>query len=127
MGLDEEYRVVSDGGRLDLVDHRYAAPHLYNHLVPSSFAAEVAWAVGAEGPSTVVSTGCTSGIDAVGYAVELLREGSVDVMIAGAIGRTDLPDHHGLLRRHQGHHTPLRRPRARLAALRPHPQRLRTR
>ncbi|MFD9795647.1 beta-ketoacyl synthase [Streptomyces sp. NPDC059070] len=84
MGLDEEYRVVSDGGRLDLVDHQYAAPHLYNHLVPSSFAAEVAWAVGAEGPSTVVSTGCTSGIDSVGYAVELIREGSADVMIAGS-------------------------------------------
>ncbi|MFD9488963.1 beta-ketoacyl-[acyl-carrier-protein] synthase family protein [Streptomyces sp. NPDC059991] len=84
MGLDEEYRVVSDGGRLDLVDHKYAAPHLYNHLVPSSFAAEVAWAVGAEGPSTVVSTGCTSGIDSVGYAVELIREGSADVMIAGS-------------------------------------------
>ncbi|AJF67758.1 MULTISPECIES: beta-ketoacyl synthase [Streptomyces] len=84
MGLDEEYRVVSDGGRLDLVDHAYAAPHLYNHMVPSSFAAEVAWAVGAEGPSTVVSTGCTSGIDSVGYAVELIREGSADVMIAGS-------------------------------------------
>nr|WP_202453302.1 beta-ketoacyl-[acyl-carrier-protein] synthase family protein [Streptomyces sp. SID4913] len=84
MGLDEEYRVVSDEGRLDLVDHEYAIPHLYNYFVPSSFAAEVAWAVGAQGPSTVVSTGCTSGLDSVGYAVELLREGSVDVMIAGA-------------------------------------------
>ncbi len=84
MALDEEYRVVSDGGRLDLVDHHYAAPHLYNHMVPSSFAAEVAWAVGAEGPATVVSTGCTSGIDAVGYGADLLREGSVDIMFAGA-------------------------------------------
>ncbi|MFJ6721814.1 MULTISPECIES: beta-ketoacyl synthase [unclassified Streptomyces] len=84
MGLDEEYRVVSDGGRLDLVDHEYAVPHLYNYLVPSSFAAEVAWAVGAEGPSTVVSTGCTSGLDSVGHAVELIREGSADVMVAGA-------------------------------------------
>ncbi|MBT2402031.1 MULTISPECIES: beta-ketoacyl synthase [unclassified Streptomyces] len=84
MGLDEEYRVVSNGGRLDLVDHTYAAPHLYNHMVPSSFATEVAWAVGAEGPSTVVSTGCTSGIDSVGYAVELVREGSADVVIAGS-------------------------------------------
>ncbi|MDH6137092.1 act minimal PKS ketosynthase (KS/KS alpha) [Kitasatospora sp. MAA4] len=84
MGLDEEYRVVSDGGRLHLVDHEYSVPHLYNYLVPSSFAAEVAWAVGAEGPSTVVSTGCTSGIDSVGHAVELIREGSVDVMIAGS-------------------------------------------
>ncbi|MDT0612720.1 beta-ketoacyl-[acyl-carrier-protein] synthase family protein [Streptomyces lancefieldiae] len=83
-GLDEEYRVVSDGGRLDVVDHTYAVPHLYGHMVPSSFAAEVAWAVGAEGPSTVVSTGCTSGIDSVGYAVELVREGSADVVIAGS-------------------------------------------
>jgi len=44
----------------------------------------VAWDVGAEGPGTVVSTGCTSGIDAVGYAAELVREGSADVMITGA-------------------------------------------
>ncbi|MFZ3560700.1 MULTISPECIES: beta-ketoacyl-[acyl-carrier-protein] synthase family protein [unclassified Streptomyces] len=88
MGLDDEYRVVSDGGRLDLVDHTYAVPHLYNYFVPSSFAAEVAWAVGAEGPATVVSTGCTSGIDSVGYAAELIRDGSAEVMIAGA---TDAP------------------------------------
>jgi minimal PKS ketosynthase (KS/KS alpha) len=88
MGLDQEYRVVSDGGRLDLVHHEYAVPHLYNYFVPSSFAAEVAWSVGAEGPATVVSTGCTSGLDSVGYAAELVRDNSVDVMIAGA---TDAP------------------------------------
>jgi act minimal PKS ketosynthase (KS/KS alpha) len=84
MSLDREYRVVSDDGRLDLVDHRYAPPHLYDQFVPSSFAAEVAWACGAEGPATLISTGCTSGLDAVGHAVELIREGSADVMIAGA-------------------------------------------
>ncbi|MET8539621.1 beta-ketoacyl-[acyl-carrier-protein] synthase family protein [Kitasatospora sp. NPDC004799] len=84
MGLDQEYRTVSDGGRLELVDQAYAVPHLYNYMVPSSFATEVAWAVGAEGPSTVVSTGCTSGLDAVGYAADVIREGSADVMIAGA-------------------------------------------
>lgn len=83
MGLDQEYRVVSDDGRLDLVDHRYAVPHLYDFFVPSGFAAEVAWAVGAEGPATVVSTGCTSGLDSVGYAADLIREGSADVMVAG--------------------------------------------
>ena len=88
MGLEAEYRVVSDGGRRWLVDHEYAVPHLYSHLVPSSIAAEVAWTVGAEGPTTVVSTGCTSGLDAVGYASELIREGSADVMVAGA---TDAP------------------------------------
>ncbi|QFZ21434.1 beta-ketoacyl-[acyl-carrier-protein] synthase family protein [Saccharothrix syringae] len=86
--LEREYRVVSDDGRLHLVDHRYTTPHLYGHLVPSSFAAEVAWQVGAEGPVTVVSTGCTSGLDAVGHACELVREGSADVVVAGA---TDAP------------------------------------
>ena len=84
MGLDQEYRVVSDGGRLALVDHRYAVPQLYDYLVPSSFAAEVALTVGAQGPCTVVSTGCTSGIDSVGYAAELIREGSADIMVAGS-------------------------------------------
>lgn len=84
MGLDREYRVVSDSGRLHLVDHEYAVPHLYNYLAPSSFAAEVAWTVAAQGPATVVSTGCTSGIDSVGYAADLIREGSADVMVAGS-------------------------------------------
>jgi act minimal PKS ketosynthase (KS/KS alpha) len=84
MGLDREYRVVSDGGRLDLVDHDYASRHLYDYFVPSSFAKEVAWAIGTEGPATVISTGCTSGLDSVGYATDLIREGSADIMIAGA-------------------------------------------
>jgi act minimal PKS ketosynthase (KS/KS alpha) len=88
MGLEQEYRVVSDDGRLSLVDHEYAVPHLHDHYVPSSFAAEVAWAAGAEGPATVVSTGCTSGIDSVGHACDLIREGAADVMITGA---TDAP------------------------------------
>lgn len=88
MGLEEEYRVVSDDGRKWLVDHEYAVPHLYSHFVPSSFAVEVARSVGAEGSTTVVSTGCTSGLDAVGFAADLVREGSADVMIAGA---TDAP------------------------------------
>ncbi|NJC69923.1 beta-ketoacyl-[acyl-carrier-protein] synthase family protein [Planosporangium thailandense] len=88
MSLEREYAVVSDGGRRWLVDHSYGVPALYDYLVPSSLAREVAWVAGAEGPATVVSAGCTSGLDAVGYAVDLIREGSADVMIAGA---TDAP------------------------------------
>lgn len=88
MGLEEEYRVVSDDGRLYLVDHTYVVPHLYGYLVPSSFAAEVAWVCGAEGPVSVISTGCTSGLDSVAHASDLIREGSADIMIAGA---TDAP------------------------------------
>ncbi|GAA3170698.1 beta-ketoacyl-[acyl-carrier-protein] synthase family protein [Streptomyces ramulosus] len=86
--LEEEYAVLSDSGRQWLVDSAYGVPHLYGHYVPSSMAAEVATAAGAEGPAAVVSTGCTSGIDAVGHACALIAEGSADVMVAGA---TDAP------------------------------------
>ncbi|RKS97003.1 act minimal PKS ketosynthase (KS/KS alpha) [Streptomyces sp. 3211.6] len=86
--LDKAYRTATDHGRLAAVDHMRAPADLYDHFVPGSFATEVAWAVGAEGPATVVSTGCTSGIDSVAHAVDLIREGSADVMVTGA---TDAP------------------------------------
>ncbi|WP_020673770.1 beta-ketoacyl-[acyl-carrier-protein] synthase family protein [Amycolatopsis nigrescens] len=88
MGLEKEYTVVSDGGRKWVVDHEYAVPHLYDYFAPSSLAREIAWDTGAEGPTSVVSSGCTSGIDALGYAAGLLADGSADVVIAGS---TDAP------------------------------------
>ncbi|GAB1338436.1 beta-ketoacyl-[acyl-carrier-protein] synthase family protein [Streptomyces sp. E-15] len=84
MGLDTEYNVVSRGGSSWEVDHTLAVPHLFDYFVPSSMAAEVAWRTHAQGPVSMVSTGCTSGLDSLGHAVELIREGSADVMIAGA-------------------------------------------
>ncbi|MFJ2865829.1 beta-ketoacyl-[acyl-carrier-protein] synthase family protein [Kitasatospora sp. NPDC087314] len=84
MSLDTEYSVVSNGGRDWLVDPAYAVSNLYDYFVPSSIAAEVARDTGATGPVAVVSTGCTSGLDSLGHAVELIREGSADVMVAGA-------------------------------------------
>lgn len=88
MGLEQEYVVLSDDGRQWLVDHGYAVPHLYGYMVPSTLAVEVAWAVGAEGPTVLLSNGCTSGMDAVGHGATLVEEGSADVVLAGA---TDAP------------------------------------
>ena len=82
--LEAEYVVLSDNGRQWEVDPRYMSPHLFDAFVPSSLAAEVAWLAGAEGPATVVSTGCTSGLDSVGHARDLIAEGRADVMLAGA-------------------------------------------
>lgn len=81
--LEQQYVTLSGKGQRWLVDHTAGSPHLYDYFVPSSIAAEVAWRAGAEGPVTVVSAGCTSGVDAIGYAAELIREGTADVMIAG--------------------------------------------
>lgn len=86
--LEEEYLALSGGGQDWLVDHTAAGADLYDYFVPSSMAAEIAWEAGAEGPCTVVSAGCTSGLDSVGHAAALIREGVADRMIAGA---TDAP------------------------------------
>ncbi|MFJ1597409.1 beta-ketoacyl-[acyl-carrier-protein] synthase family protein [Streptomyces sp. NPDC088261] len=86
--MEREYAVLSDGGREWVVDPSFAVPHLYDYFLPSSIAAEVAVVAGARGPAAVVSTGCTSGIDSVGYAAELIQDGGADVMITGA---TDAP------------------------------------
>ncbi|MBO0866939.1 MAG: beta-ketoacyl-[acyl-carrier-protein] synthase family protein [Micromonosporaceae bacterium] len=82
--LEEHYVRVSGGGRDWLVNPDRAVPQLYDYLTPSSIAREVAWLAGAEGPVSVVSTGCTSGLDAVGYAAALVEEGSAEVVLAGA-------------------------------------------
>ncbi|MFJ9109784.1 beta-ketoacyl-[acyl-carrier-protein] synthase family protein [Streptomyces sp. NPDC102283] len=86
--LEEEYVVLSDTGQDWLVDDAYATPHLHDYYVPSSLAAEVAWEVNAQGPVTVVSAGCTSGLDSLGHACDLIREGRADVMVSGG---TDAP------------------------------------
>jgi minimal PKS ketosynthase (KS/KS alpha) len=76
--------VVSDSGRDWLVDPDYAAPFLYQALLPSSLAVDVAARFHTHGPAQVISTGCTSGIDAIGYGYQLVMDAEADIMIAGA-------------------------------------------
>ncbi|MFI1913908.1 beta-ketoacyl-[acyl-carrier-protein] synthase family protein [Nocardia sp. NPDC020380] len=83
MSLEREYAVVSDGGAHWLVNQGYAVPHLFDYLVPSSMAIEVARDLGAEGPVALISTGCTSGLDSIKHARDLIMEGSAEVVLAG--------------------------------------------
>jgi minimal PKS ketosynthase (KS/KS alpha) len=82
--LEHDYVAVSGHGAKWDVDHRPAEPHLHRAFSPSSLASAVAEQVGAHGPVQTVSTGCTSGLDAVGYAFHSIEEGRLDVCIAGA-------------------------------------------
>jgi act minimal PKS ketosynthase (KS/KS alpha) len=82
--LEQEYLVLSDNGRNWLVDDSYLSPHMFDYLTPGVMPAEVAWAVGAEGPVSLVSDGCTSGIDAVGDARQVIEDGTADVVVTGA-------------------------------------------
>jgi minimal PKS ketosynthase (KS/KS alpha) len=84
MVLEDGYVAVSNRGREWLVDPDYAPPFLYPGLVPSSLASEIALKFGAHGPAAVISTGCTSGIDALGYAHHMIQDDEADIVIAGA-------------------------------------------
>jgi minimal PKS ketosynthase (KS/KS alpha) len=84
MVLEDGYVAVSNRGQEWLVDPDYAIPFLYPGLVPSSLASEIAVKFGANGPAAVISTGCTSGIDAIGYAHHMIQDGEADIVITGA-------------------------------------------
>src|SRR6266571_8586827 len=83
MYLEDDYVAVSNRGIEWEVDPDYARPFLYSALIPSSLASEIAVKFGAHGPAVVVSTGCTSGIDAIGYAHHMIQDGEADMVIAG--------------------------------------------
>ncbi len=82
--LEHDYVLVSERGRRWDVDHRAAEPELHRAFSPSTLASDVAERFGAQGPVQTVSTGCTSGLDAVGYAFHTIEEGRADLCIAGA-------------------------------------------
>ncbi|MCL8017478.1 beta-ketoacyl-[acyl-carrier-protein] synthase family protein [Streptomyces sp. AS02] len=82
--LEHDYVLVSERGQRWDVDHRAAEPQLHRAFSPSTLAADVAERFGAQGPVQTVSTGCTSGLDAVGYAFHTVEEGRADICIAGA-------------------------------------------
>jgi minimal PKS ketosynthase (KS/KS alpha) len=84
MYLEDDYVAVSNRGQLWEVDPDYARPFLYSALIPSSLASEIALKFGAHGPAVVVSTGCTSGIDAIGYAHHMIQDDEADIVITGA-------------------------------------------
>lgn len=59
-----------------------------------NLSSELSIALGLRGPSHVLSTGCTSSTDAIGYAMLLIRSGVVPLMLAGG---ADAPISRGIL------------------------------
>lgn len=66
------------------VNSTWVSDHFYDNLDFGIAASAIAKQIGAAGPVTNLSTGCTAGLDALGFAFEQIRSGKNDVMIAGA-------------------------------------------
>lgn len=59
------------------------SPFLVPMMISDSAPAMIAIRVGAHGPNMALATACASGTNAIGEAVEMIRRGAADAMIAG--------------------------------------------
>lgn len=93
--------IGSGGGGIDIGESQYRDFFQNNgqHVSPYAIAlgicgmvsSEISIALGLRGISHVLSTGCTSSTDALGYASMLLRQGEFDVLLSGGADGCVLP------------------------------------
>ena len=85
--------VGSGGGGIDVGEAQYrdfftaggkhVTPYAIAVGIVGMISSEISIALGLRGISHVLSTGCTSSTDAIGYAAALLRAGELDVVLSG--------------------------------------------
>jgi 3-oxoacyl-[acyl-carrier-protein] synthase II len=93
--------IGSGGGGIDVGERQYQDFFTTGgrHVTPYAIAvgicgmvsSEISIALQLHGISHVLSTGCTSSTDAIGYALMLLRNGDVDVLLSGGTDGCVLP------------------------------------
>ncbi|HEY3174895.1 MAG TPA: beta-ketoacyl-[acyl-carrier-protein] synthase family protein [Candidatus Polarisedimenticolia bacterium] len=66
-------------------EHGKISPYSISTSFVGSLSSEISIALGLSGMSHVVSTGCTSSTDALGYAFDFIRSGRHDLLLAGGV------------------------------------------
>ena len=87
--------VGSGGGGIDVGEAQYrdffteggkhVTPYAIAIGIVGMVSSELSISLGLRGISHVLSTGCTSSTDAIGYATSLVRAGEIDVVLAGGV------------------------------------------
>jgi 3-oxoacyl-[acyl-carrier-protein] synthase II len=85
--------VGSGAGGIDVAERQYGeffsgelhrvSPYAIPVSIVGIVASEISIALGLRGISHVLSTGCTSSTDAIGYAASMIRHGDADVLLTG--------------------------------------------
>ena len=93
--------VGSGGGTTDFMEEQYrlyfsdrlrkVSAYNISSSTPGSLSSEVSLRFGFRGPSHLISTGCTSSTDALGYAFNMIRFGLADHLVSGGADATITP------------------------------------
>ncbi len=81
--MEEEFLRVTNRGK-EAIDPSKVRPDLYDASMFNTPSTEISACFGLKGVSNTLSTGCTAGTDAFGFAYECIQDGDVDIMLAGA-------------------------------------------
>jgi 3-oxoacyl-[acyl-carrier-protein] synthase II len=76
---EEQYRLYYEGKQ------KQCSVYVIPTSTPGTLASEISMRFGLRGLSHLISTGCTSSTDAIGYAFRHIRYGMLDCMVAGGV------------------------------------------
>jgi len=74
---EDQYRIFFREGR------KKVSPYAISASLAGMLSSEISLAFGIRGPSHVLSNGCTSSTDAIGYAFDQIRYGRSDILLSG--------------------------------------------
>jgi len=93
--------IGSGGGTPDFTEEQYrlyfadqlrrVSAYNVSSSTPGSLSSELSLRFGFRGPSHLISTGCTSSTDALGYAFNMIRFGLADHLVSGGVDATITP------------------------------------
>ena len=81
--MEEEFALVTEDGKQP-INPALVRPDLYDAAMFNTPSIELSARFGLMGSCNTISTGCTAGTDALGFGLESIQDGELDVMICGA-------------------------------------------
>ncbi|MCM8824222.1 MAG: beta-ketoacyl-[acyl-carrier-protein] synthase family protein [Candidatus Omnitrophica bacterium] len=80
--MEEEFLLVTDWGK-NPINPKKVRPYLYDAAMFNTPSIEISSLYGLKGINCTISTGCTAATDALGFSLELIRDGRQDLIVAG--------------------------------------------
>ncbi|MDP2940353.1 MAG: beta-ketoacyl-[acyl-carrier-protein] synthase family protein [Candidatus Omnitrophota bacterium] len=81
--MEEEFALVTNSGH-EPIDPSLVRPDLYDASMFNTPSSEISAKYKLNGICNTISTGCTAGTDSVGFSLESIQDGDVDILITGA-------------------------------------------